>query len=486
MNSETPNTDHQIAGRSAPSEDTLQEFRNIVGDKYAIDDEQEMAPYLSERRDVYVGKAALVLRPGTTQEVSEILALANKTRTAIVPQGGNTGLVGGQIPFESGHEVILCLARLNQIRELDLDNDSITAEAGVILQNIQEIAEQNDRLFPLSLAAEGSCQIGGNLATNAGGVGALAYGTARNQVLGLEIVLADGRIIDDLRSLTKNNTGYDLKNLLVGSEGTLGIITAAVLKLYPKPVEKSTAFLGVETLDNVRELFNVAKKIGGPSLTSFELMIDRCLEIILKHHESCTDPLENRHPWNVLIEVSSLRSDGDAESVMHKILETAFENGLIQDGTLASSGAQAENLWKIREELSETQRLEGRSLKCDISVPIARIPVFITQAMERVATLCPGSRPLPFGHYGDGNIHFNVLQPEEMNREDFEKGITDMNNGVNEIVQAFKGSISAEHGIGRMKRKLLTHYRSEAELGLMRAIKAAFDPNGILNPGKLI
>ena len=486
MNSETRVKEHQAAGTFAPSEDTLNAFRSIVGEKYAIDNAEEMAPYLSERRDVYVGKAALVLRPGSTQEVSEILALANKTGTAIVPQGGNTGLVGGQIPFESGNEVILSLGRLNKVRELDLDNDTVTVEAGVILQNIQETAEQNDRLFPLSLAAEGSCQIGGNLATNAGGVGALAYGTARDQVLGLEIVLADGRIIDDLRSLAKNNTGYDLKNLLVGSEGTLGLITAAVLKLYPKPVEKSTAFVGVEKLDDVRELFNVAKKLGGPSLTSFELMIDRCLEIILKHHESCTDPLESRHPWNVLIEISSLSGDGDAESVMHKILEAAFENGLIQDGTLASSGAQAENIWKIREELSETQRLEGRSLKCDISVPVARIPEFITQGLERVTTLCPGCRPLPFGHYGDGNIHFNVLQPEGMSGEDFEKCIADMNSGVNELVQTFKGSISAEHGIGRMKRKLLTHYRSEAELSLMKAIKSAFDPNGILNPGKLL
>ncbi len=478
--------DKLTPGLKSPSKETLKRLAEIVGDKYALRNDTEMAPYLVERRDTYFGKAAMVLRPGTTREVSEILSLANQTRTAIVPQGGNTGLVGAQIPFESGNEIILCLDRLNRIRDIDLDSNSITVEAGVILQNIQSAASDVNRLFPLSLAAQGSCQIGGNIATNAGGVGVLAYGNTRSLVLGLEFVLPDGRIIDDLKCLRKDNTGYDLKNLMVGSEGTLGVITAAALRLFPKPTSRATAFAGLESLEQTQKFFNLAMEIGGSQLTSFEVMVNLCLDIIMTHVEGAVDPLEQRYPWNVLLEISSTGKSEKAESIAQNILETAFEQELVSDGTLASSLAQSDNLWHIREELSETQRLEGASLKCDISIPIARIPEFIKKASSVVTELCPNCRPIPFGHYGDGNIHFNVLQPVEMNKNNFLELVPQLAAAVNEIVISLDGSISAEHGIGRLKREMLQSFRSEAELDLMRGIKNVFDPNGIMNPGKVI
>lgn len=469
-----------------PTDDILKKFGDIVGTAHCLTEPDEMQPFLVEWRDRYQGKAACVLRPGSTQEVSQILALAHEHNIAIVPQGGNTGLVGGQIPFETGHEVIVSLSRMNAIRNVDPHGNTMTVEAGVILQNAQNEADTVNRLFPLSLAAEGSCQIGGNLATNAGGVAVLSYGNARHLVLGLEVVLADGQIWDGLRSLPKDNTGYDLKDLFIGSEGTLGIITAAVLKLFPKPAEQSTAFLGLSNLQDVASLFSLTSAIAGQQLTAFEVLPRLGLEMVWKHMDDTRDPLESEHPWYVLVEISCGQTGGSASDLIEKILEEAFQNGFIQDGALASSLSQSQDFWRLREAMSEVQKEEGGSIKHDVSVPIARIPEFIERANDLMELMIPGSRPIPFGHYGDGNIHYNISQPISMDRDVFLAQWDTIAAAVHEIVIDLNGSISAEHGIGRMKKDLLKDVKSPVELELMQSIKKALDPKGILNPGKVV
>ncbi len=461
-------------------------FAALVGPAGAITDPEAMAPHLVEWRDRYRGRTPLVLKPGTVEEVSAILRLAQETRTPIVPQGGNTGLVGGQIPHETGGEIVLSLTRLDRIRSVDGETGTMIAEAGVTLAGVQEAAEAAGRLFPLSLASEGTCQIGGNIATNAGGIAALAHGTARNLVLGLEVVLADGRIWDGLRLLKKDNTGYDLKQLFIGSEGTLGVITAAALRLAPRPAERATAFAGLASVRDVARLFSMAEREIGHALTSFEIMGRICLDFVLRHGADTRDPLAEPHAWYVLLEISGLKADGRARSLAEDLLTRAMEEGLVRDGVLAGSLAQAQALWRLRELVSEVQKPEGGSIKCDVSVPVSRIPEFIARAGEAVARLLPGARPVPFGHFGDGNIHYNISQPEGGDREAFLERWEEIAGAVHEIVLDLGGSISAEHGIGRMKRHLMPAIKSPVELDLMRRIKAALDAEGILNPGKLL
>jgi len=470
---------------SAPSGDTLARFAAIVGEKYAITDAQtaEQEPYLIEWRRLYRGKTPLILRPGSTQEVSRILALASETGTAVVPQGGNTGLTGAQIPF--GHEVVVSLSRMNRIRSRDARGNSMVVEAGMTLAAVQKAAEEIDRLFPLSIGSEGSCQIGGNLATNAGGLQVLAYGNARAQVLGLEVVLADGRVWDGLRALRKDNTGYDLRDLFVGSEGTLGIITAAVLRLLPRPQSRATAFVGFAAMEDAARTFDLALEMSAGELTAFELMPRLGLDFVLRHAPGTRDPLGQPFPWYALVEVASQREDG-ASATAEAMLTRAVEAGLIADAAIAGSLQQSRDFWHIREMMSEVQLHEGGSIKSDVSVPVAHLPEFLRRAQDAVLAIMPDCRPLPFGHYGDGNIHFNVSQPVGMDKAAFLARWDDITAAINTIVMEFGGSISAEHGIGRMKRALLPQVKSPVEMEMMRAIKTAFDPRGILNPGKLL
>jgi len=469
-----------------PGQDTLDALVRIVGEAQAIRDAHAMTPYLVEWRDRYFGKAALVLKPGTTNEVAAILKRANETRTSIVPQGGNTGLVGGQIPFESGHEVVVSLERLIHVRDIDLGGNTMTVEAGLVLANAQSVAASAGRLFPLSLASEGSCQIGGVLATNAGGMAVLAYGSARDLTLGLEVVLADGSVWNGLKGLRKDNSGYDLKDLFVGSEGTLGIITAAVLKLFPKPVETVTAFAGLPQLDDAVAFYSRAYSRAGPALTAFELMPRIGLDFVLRHAGEARDPLGSPYPWYVLFELSSPREGDALRRLGEAVLAAGIEAKEIDDAVLAASIAQTGELWRLRELMSEVQRHEGGSIKHDVAVPVARVPEFIARADQLVELMVPGARPVPFGHLGDGNIHYNVSQPPSMDRAVFLANWEALNAAVHEIVLDLGGSISAEHGIGRLKRDLLPHAKQPIELELMRKIKIAFDPNGILNPGKLL
>ena len=469
--------------RRAPAPDLLPRFAAIVGDRYAITDPTTLAPFLIEGRGIYHGRTAMMLRPGSVAEVQAILKLANETRTALVPQGGNTGLVGGQIPFDG--EIILSLTRLDKIRAIDPDSNAMTVDAGVVLQKAQEAAAGVDRLFPLSLGAEGSCTIGGNLSTNAGGTGALAYGITRDLVLGIEVVLADGRLMNLLSKLKKNNTGYDLRHLFVGAEGTLGVITAATLKMFPRPRAVETAFIGLPSPAAAVKLLNLAQARAGGTVTSFELITRAVIEMAVKHGHGIRDPLGTKHPWYVLMEVSSQNADGLRDSV-EQLLAAAAEDDLINDATIAASLDQAKAFWHMRHSLPEVQKPEGGSIKHDVSVPIAAVPDFLEEASAAVLKLIPGSRPVPFGHLGDGNMHFNVSQPVGDDPAKFLARWYEVNAVVDKIVLKYDGSISAEHGIGKLKRDTLPKVKDPVAMELMRGIKAMLDPNGILNPGKVL
>ena len=469
--------------RRAPEPDLLSRFARIVGDKYAITDPAVLEPFLNEGRGFYHGRTHMMLRPGSVTEVSAILNLANETRTSLVPQGGNTGLVGGQIPLNG--ELILSLTRLDKIREIDTDSNTMTCEAGVVLQKVQEAAASVDRLFPLSLGAEGSCTIGGNLSTNAGGTGALAYGIARELMLGVEVVLADGRVLNLLRKLKKDNTGYDLRHIFIGSEGTLGVITAAVLKLFPRPRAVETAFIGLLSPAAAVKLLHMAQARIAGTVTSFELIARGVLEFAIKRPHSMRDPLSSQHPWYVLMEVSAQHGDGLREGLEH-LLDDASVQGLVSDATIAASLDQTKALWHMRHSLTEVQKPEGGSIKHDVSVPVAAVPDFLAEASAAVQRLIPGCRPVPFGHLGDGNIHFNVSQPVGADKAAFLKRWDDVNAVVDKIVLKYQGSFSAEHGIGRLKREELAKVKDPAALELMRGLKRMLDPNGILNPGKVL
>jgi FAD/FMN-containing dehydrogenase len=462
----------------------ISRFARIVGPAHALTDPDQQLPYLREWRDMYEGRATVVLRPGSTEEVSQILALANEHGIPVVPQAGNTGLVGGQIPMQG--EVVLSVSRLKRVRAVDPEGFTMTVEAGLTLAEAQTAADAANRLFPLSLPSEGTCQIGGNLGTNAGGVGVLAYGNARQLVLGLEVVLADGRVWSGLSALKKDNTGYDLKDLFIGSEGTLGVITAAVLKLFPKPAEKATAFAALPDLVSARSLFALAQETCGTSLTAFELMSRIVVETIARHAPGTRDPFPTAHPWYVLLETSGLKPDGAAERLLTETLEAASERGVVTDAAVASSLSQARDFWRLRESYSDAQKPLGANVKNDVSVPVAAIPEFIARADAAVERVCPGVRPLPISHFGDGNIHYNVAQPRGMAREAYMALWDDIVHAVHQVVLDLGGSISAEHGIGVMKRAELAQVKGEVAMDLMRKIKLAFDPKGILNPGKVL
>jgi FAD/FMN-containing dehydrogenase len=464
------------------SPELVARFRAIVGDKYAMTDAADIAPYVTEERDLFHGLSPLVLRPGSTAEVSAICKLASEHRIALVPQGGNTGLVGGQTPHHG--EVVISMRRMDRIRDIDAASNTMTCEAGVVLQIAQQKAAGIDRLFPLSLGAEGSCTIGGNLSTNAGGTAALAYGVAREMALGLEVVLADGRILNGLSKLKKDNTGYDLRNLFIGAEGTLGIITAATLKLFPKPHAIETAFVGLNSPDQALKLLAISQNEAAGSLTSFELLSDISVDFSVRHGIDIRNPLANQHPWYVLMELSSSRDD--ARDALESILSQGLDNGIVDDAAIASSLTQRQAFWKLRDEMSAAQKPEGGSIKHDISVPVAAVPSFIAEANAAVVKLIPGARPVPFGHLGDGNIHYNVSQPIGTDAADFLGRWHEVNAVVFAIVLRMGGSISAEHGIGVLKRDELPEVKDKVAIELMRSIKAMLDPLGIMNPGKVL
>jgi len=457
-------------------------FRDIVGDKYAVTDAADIAPYITEERNLFHGRTPLVLRPGSTAEVAAICKLASEHRIALVPQGGNTGLVGGQTPHNG--EVVISLRRLDKIREIDAASNTMTCEAGVVLQIAQQKAAEVDRLFPLSLGAEGSCTIGGNLSTNAGGTGALAYGVAREMAMGLEVVLADGRILNSLTKLKKDNTGYNLHNLFIGAEGTLGIITAATLKLFPKPRDIETAFVGLKSPADALKLLTLSRSMAAGNLTSFELLSDIAVDFSVRHGIDIRHPLEGKHPWYVLMELSSSRDD--ARAALEAILAQGLEDEIVDDAVMAASLSQRQAFWKLRDEMSAAQKPEGGSIKHDISVPVAAVPAFLAEADAAVTKLIPGSRPVPFGHLGDGNIHYNVSQPIGANAADYLARWHEVNAVVFAIVMRMGGSISAEHGIGVLKRDELPDVKDKVAISLMRGIKAMLDPLGIMNPGKVL
>ncbi len=466
--------------RQRPSEDTLAKLAAIVGDKNAIRNAVAMDGYMREWRQIWHGRSPLVLRPGSTQEVSRIMALANATGTAIVPQSGNTGLCGGQTATDDGTEVVLSLDRMTRIVDADPDDNTITVEAGAVLKSVQEAAESIDRLFPLSLASEGSCRIGGNLSTNAGGLNVIAYGNARDLCLGLEVVLADGRIWNGLKRLRKDNTGYDLRNIFIGAEGTLGIITAAVLKLYPKPKTYETAFIAIADPQAAVDLLSLAKAMSGNRVVAFEIIADLALQFTIRHF-STRNPFSQSSPWYVLTEIADPLPGG-----MAALLEAAMNKGLIDDAAVAQSEAQRVELWALRELISEAQKPEGGSIKHDISVPVSKVPQFLQEADAAVTAMMPGARFVSFGHLGDGNIHYNVSQPVGMDKAAFLDTWNAMNDVVFEVVMKLGGSISAEHGIGRLKAHHMVHIKSAVEYEMMRGLKRLYDPNNILNPGRVL
>lgn len=460
--------------------DTIVRLKEVAGPKGWSDDPAEIAPHLQEWRGKYQGTSSLLLKPDSTETVSKILSICNETRTAIVPQGGNTGLVGGQIPFNN--EIILSLSRLNRIRDVDASGMNMIAEAGATLAAVQDAAAKTDRLFPLSIASEGSATIGGNVSTNAGGVHVLHYGNTRDLVLGVEAVLADGRVLDMLRTLRKDNTGYDLKQLFIGAEGTLGIVTAVALKLFPQPAERVTALIAVRDPQAAVNLLSYLQAATGGAMSAFELMPRLGLEFVLAHIPQTADPLAKPSPWYVLAEAS-----GGTNSHLEDALESALSSsGLVTDAVIAQSDTQRAALWKLREGMSEAQKPEGGSIKHDVSVPINSIPAFLKEGIAAVEKLAPGVRPVPFGHLGDGNIHFNFTVPKNGDNAAFLARWNEIQDTVHDIVKRYHGSISAEHGLGIMKVHEIERYKSAAELDVMRALKRTLDPNNILNPGKVV
>ena len=458
----------------------------VVGDRGIIAEPADMAPYLEEPRGLYKGATPFIVRPGRTDEVAAVVRLCAEARVPVVPQGGNTGLCGGARPGERGDEVLISLGRLNRIRQLDAEDYTLTAEAGCVLQDLQAAADAADRLFPLSLGAEGSCQIGGNISTNAGGVHVLRYGNTRELVLGLEVVLPDGQIWNGLRRLRKDNTGYDLKQLFIGGEGTLGIITAAVLRLFPKPRQVVTAFAALRDLEAAVSLLARTRAAVGEVVTSFELIPRRGLDFALRHVAGVVDPLGERHDWYALIELSAGNGADGLGEALETALAAAYEDGLVSDATVAASEAQAAGFWRIREAIVEGQKPEGGSIKHDIAVPVSAIPAFVARAVAAVESLIPGIRPVIFGHIGDGNLHFNLTQPEGAEREAYLARWAEVNHAVHDIVTAFDGSISAEHGLGRLKVAENARLKSPVEIALMRQVKTALDPHNIMNPGKVV
>ena len=449
-------------------------------------EDADTAPFLIDWRRRWRGAALAVAQPDTTQDVAAIVRWCAAHGVPIVPQGGNTGLSGACIPDESGDALLLSLTRLNRVRAIDPVNNTVTVEAGCILQNVQAAADEAGRLFPLSLAAEGSCTIGGNLSTNAGGTAVLRYGNARELCLGLEVVTPSGEIWEGLRGLRKDNTGYDLRDLFIGAEGTLGIITAAVMKLYPRPAARLPAFVAVDTPDDALALLGLAQARLGSRLTGFELMSDFCLRIVLRHIPGTRAPLAGRSPWYVLVELSDLTGEDSARAALETLLQEALEQKLIGDATIAASQAQGRALWALREEISAAEAAEGKNIKHDIAVPISRIASYVAEAEAAILAAYPDVRMVVFGHLGDGNLHFNVAAAPGIDDELFLHQQAGINRITHDMVAAYHGSVSAEHGLGVLRRDEAARYKPPVELAMMRTIRRALDPQGIMNPGKFI
>src|SRR5471032_2042424 len=460
--------------------------RALLGDDHVLTAQADMAPFLTDQRRRYTGKAAAILRPATVRQVADVVRACAQWRVAIVPQGGNTGLVLGSVPDASGRAVVLSLARLNAVRTVDAVNRTITVDAGCILQHVQQAAAAAGCLFPLSLAAEGSCTIGGNLATNAGGTAVLRYGNTRELCLGLEVVTPQGEIWSGLRGLRKDNTGYDLRDLFIGAEGTLGIITGAVLKLYPQPKASITALDALPSPAHALQLLNLMQDHCGSSLTGFELMSRYCLELVAQQFPSLPKPFATPHPQYVLLELSSSESEQHAVGLLEQAIGAALERDVISDAVVATSVAQSAGLWQLREHIPLAQAKAGKNIKHDISLPVSRIADFIAATGPLLQAAFPGCQLVCFGHLGDGNLHYNVAPPDGISNEDFLANQDKINRVVHDSVVGFGGSISAEHGIGVLKREELTRYKSAVELNMMRAIKAALYPLGIMNPGKIL
>ncbi|MFZ5789822.1 MAG: FAD-binding oxidoreductase [Pseudomonadota bacterium] len=458
----------------------------LLGPQGFTENPERMAPHLTDWRQTFHGRAAALLMPASTEEVAAAVRLCAEARIGIVPQGGNTGLCGGATPSADGDQVVLSLARMNRIRAVDPANFTMTVEAGCVLQRVQEAASAVDRLFPLSLGAEGTCQIGGNISTNAGGVAVLRYGNMRELVLGLEVVLPSGEVWNGLKALRKDNTGYDLKQLFIGAEGTLGIVTAAVLELFPKPAERVTAFAALPDVASATALLARARAATGDALTSFELIPRNLIEMARAHVPGTIDPLPGPHPQHVLIEACAGASGRGLREAVEALLARGLEDGLVRDATIAESEAAARRLWHLREAIVAAQRLEGASIKHDIAVPVSRVAEFIARAETEVTRRLPGVRPVPFGHLGDGNVHFNLCQPKDMAAADFLARGPELTRAVHDLAVAMGGSFSAEHGLGQLRRGEADRYKSETERATLRAIKAALDPLGIMNPGKVI
>jgi len=466
--------------------DFLSACNNAVGAANVLTNAADKASYLTDQRQRFTGQAIAVVKPGSTAEVAAIVRLCNQFDIPLVPQGGNTGLVLGSVPDNSGSAIVLSLSRLNQIRAVDPVNHTITAEAGCILQHVQEAAAAVDRLLPLSLAAEGSCTIGGNLATNAGGTAVLRYGNTRELCLGLEVVTAQGDIMHGLRGLRKDNTGYDLRDLYIGAEGTLGVITAAVLKIFPLPKAQLTALVALPTPQEALRLLTLAQGCCGAALTGFELMSDLCLQLVAKHMPQLTFPFSEHYPQYVLLELSDSESETHASGMLETLLAEALKLNICQDAVLASSSAQSRALWQLRESISAAQAREGKNIKHDVSLPISRIAEFIAATDTLLQQYFPGCRNVTFGHLGDGNLHYNISPRVGQPVEELLAQQAHINQVVHDSVHQFGGSISAEHGIGALKREELLRYKSAVEIKLMKTIKQALDPRNLMNPGKVL
>jgi FAD/FMN-containing dehydrogenase len=465
---------------------TLDRLRTIVGPHGYLDRPTDVEPFLVDHRKLYRGATALVLRPDSTDQVAAIMKLCNDARIGVVPVGGNTSYCGGATPSADGSQLVLSLARMRRIRTLDPANYTMIAEAGCVLAEIQAAAASVDRLFPMSLGSEGSCQLGGNLSTNAGGTAVLRYGMMRDLVLGLEVVLPDGRVLESLKPLRKDNTGYDLRDLFIGAEGTLGIITAAACKLFSRPAWQLTALVGVPEPQSAVALLSRLRAFTSDAVTTFELVPRVALELVLQHVASTSDPLDRPHPWYVLLEIGMGRGAAAARESIEGELAAAMEAGEIADAAIASSETQREMFWRLRESIPEAQRREGASIKHDISVTTGELPRFIVEGAALLAELAPGARLVSYGHLGDGNLHFNLSPQRGGSDEEFLRLAPQVNRAVHDLVARYGGSFSAEHGIGQLKRAELLRYKHPVAIELMRSIKQAVDPNGIMNPGKVL
>ncbi len=461
----------------------IQKLRAIVGDAGLITAAADIDPYVRDWRGSYVGKTDVVVRPANTAEVAAVVKLCAETATPIVPQGGNTGLVGGGVPDTSGEAIVLSLKRMNKVRAIDLANNAITVDAGCILQTVQETAAAHGRMFPLSLAAEGTCTIGGNLSTNAGGVAVLRYGNTRDLVLGIEAVMPDGKIWNGLKALRKDNTGYDLRHLLMGAEGTLGVITAAVLKLYPAPQQTCTALVAVSDPAAAVALLATVQAALGDRLTGFELMSRWCIAHVIKYFPATPEPFSQPQEWQVLLELTDTMKDAALAEALAAALEAPMEKGEVLDAVIASSEAQSQALWSIREHIPEAEKRQGRSVKHDISLPISNVAEFIQRCTAELLAAFPQGEVICFGHVGDGNLHYNLSFPGKIADA---AQVAAGNRIVYSLLDELQGSISAEHGLGQMKREEITHHKSAVELDVMRAIKRALDPHNIMNPGKVL